>query len=71
MIKIITIIHIILCLIVGYGEWYLIFWLLSTQSNPLLWQLWVKVVYCFLGMVATESLIGTEISVKIKKEKDE
>ena len=71
MIKILTIIHIIICMVVGYGTWYLIFWLLSTQSNPLLWTLWVKIAYLILSMAASESLIKTEINLTIKKKKDE
>jgi len=71
MMKIISIIHIFLCMVLGYGEWYLIFWLVSTTPNPLEWGIWVKIVYCFLSMVATESYIKSGITLTIKKRKDE
>lgn len=36
----------------GFGAWYLVFWFLTAQSNPLEWHGLVKLIYLFLGYTA-------------------
>lgn len=42
---------IILATILAFGFWYLIFWFVTAESNPLLWSGLSKTVYLFFGLM--------------------
>lgn len=71
LIKFLSLIYIFLCVIIGYGEWYLIVWLLTKQSNPLEWSMFTKIMYLLFAMTWVESIRNTEIKITLKRKNDE
>jgi hypothetical protein len=71
LVKFLTIFYIILCIIIGYGEWYLIMWFITKQSNPLEWSLFTKIMYLLFAMTWVESIRNTEIKITFKRKNDE
>ena len=72
--KFLNLFHAILCAILGFGEWYLIIWLFTKQSDPLWWSDFSKIMFILFGIISTESIRSVNISVKIyekKSNKDE
>lgn len=39
--------------------WYVMFFFLTTQSNAMLWNIWTKITYVFIGAVSAIALIDT------------
>lgn len=44
---------------VSFGLWYVMFFFLTTQPNALLWNVWTKIAYVFIGAITTIALIDT------------
>jgi hypothetical protein len=42
-------------LILGFGVWYLVMWLIITNPNPFEWSLFSKLVYLILSYGSTEA----------------
>ncbi len=42
-------------LILGFGVWYLVMWLIITNPNPFIWSLFSKLVYLILSYGSTEA----------------
>lgn len=43
--------------VISYGLWYLVFWLLTSQSSPFLWPWWVKLIYLILAASHANNMI--------------
>lgn len=69
--KFLSLIYIFLCVVFGFGFWYLIVWLFTKQNNPFEWTTFSKILFFLFGMAASESLRLIEINIKIKKKDDE
>jgi hypothetical protein len=50
------IISFIVSLIVGFGFWYLIMWMYTTENLPILWSTINKTIFLLLGVVMTIQL---------------
>lgn len=46
----------ILAMILAFGIWYVIFWFISTEPNPLLWDGLFKFIYLILGLILWNKL---------------
>ena len=69
--RFLILLYTILCLIVGFGVWYLILWLFTNQANPLFWTLLTKIIYVLCSATSTETLRNVDISIQIKKKNNE
>ena len=70
--KFLSLIYIFLCIIISYGEWYLIVWFLTKQSNPIQWSLFSKIMYLLFAMFEAETIRNAEIKITLKrKNKDD
>lgn len=54
--RLVVLICIILSFVVGFGQWYLMTWFLTSESDPLKWSIIVKIVYLIFSGLSTESL---------------
>ena len=34
----------------SFGFWYLVFWMVTAEQNPLLWSLFAKIVFVLFGI---------------------
>jgi hypothetical protein len=50
------IISFIASIIVGFGFWYLIMWMYTTENLPVLWSTINKTIFLLLGVVMTIQL---------------
>ena len=66
MMKFLSLIHAILCVIVGFLQWYLIVWFLTNQNDPFQWRLSIKIIYLILSMVSSEVYQKAELNIKNK-----
>jgi hypothetical protein len=69
--KFLALFHAILCVLTGYGLWYLTVWFFTNQSNPFIWAVRVKIFYFIFGMISSEGLRASEIKIQVKRKKDE
>jgi predicted ABC-type exoprotein transport system permease subunit len=49
-----NILIVILCLVFGFGFWYLIFWFVTTERNLFLWHWGTKTVYLLFAFASTQ-----------------
>lgn len=49
-------IYMLLCFVFGFGQWYLMTWFLTSESDPLKWNMVVKVVYLIFSGYTTDAL---------------
>ena len=62
----------VLCFVVGFGEWYLMTWLLTSESDPLKWGILVKIVYLIFSALTTQGMQNLIINnISNKNDKDE
>ena len=43
-------------IIIGFGAWYLMGWLISNQSNIFLWHPIGKIIYLIMGFLASSNV---------------
>jgi hypothetical protein len=67
--RILLLIGLVLCFVVAFGEWYLMTWFLTSESDPLKWGLVVKIVYLFFSVATTDAL--QKVVLKNSNEDDE
>jgi hypothetical protein len=65
--RFLLLIYMVLCFVVGFGEWYLMTWFITSESDPLKWSMVVKIVYLIFSAFTTESLQKLVLN-KINKE---
>jgi hypothetical protein len=46
-----------LCVVFGFGIWFLIVWFMTGEYNPILWEWWVKMIYLIAGVNSTNNII--------------
>jgi hypothetical protein len=56
-----NILIVILCLVFGFGFWYLIFWFLTSDPKMISWHWATKIVYLFLSFASTQGSIDALI----------
>ena len=67
--RILLLIGLVLCFVVAFGEWYLMTWFLTSESDPLKWGMVVKVVYLLFSVITTDGL--QKAVLNISNEDDE
>lgn len=45
--------------LISFILWYVMFFFLTTQPDPFLWNVWTKIAYVFIGAITTIALIDT------------
>jgi ABC-type arginine transport system permease subunit len=61
----------VLCFVVGFGEWYLITWFITSESDPLKWNMVAKIIYLIFSGLTTEGLQKMIINNIDKNDNDE
>jgi hypothetical protein len=71
LIKFLSLLHALLCIVSGFLCWYLILWLFTSQKDPFIWSIVQKLFFVLFGSFTSENLRNAKIDVEIKKKSDE
>jgi hypothetical protein len=47
---------IIISFVIGYGFWYLVMWMYTSERFPISWSVINKTIYLLLGIITTTTL---------------
>jgi hypothetical protein len=51
-----TLLRLFTSILIGYGLWYIIFYFITSNVNPLEWNIATKLVYLGFGLITTSKL---------------
>lgn len=69
--KFLSLVYTFLCVILGFGFWYLITWFFTRQSDLMQWTTFTKLLFFLFGIAGSESLRASEIKITIKRKNND